>query len=205
MNQLREYIASLNDPSQALRAALGVLLVLNLIAAGLVMFPPGGSPEQLQTQLQQLQSEIQQGKGGITRTRTIAGKLDRGRIEGEQFMKDYFLDGATTYSTIVSELVGAAKRANIKFKDHSLVTEPIEGSDDLTMLSITGGYEGSYNDLLRFVNEIDHMKRLVIIENLNAQPQQGEKSGLLNIAIKFNTFVKEAPQTMAAMPGAAGQ
>src|SRR5450432_1851850 len=142
MNRLRE-IFNFKDPSQTVRVILGTLLLLNLIGAGLVAFPPGGSPEQLQLQLQQLQTDIQKNKIALQRTRIIAGKVDRGRVEGDQFMQEYFLDGASTYSTIVSELFGAAKRANIKVKDHSLVTEPIDGSDDLTMMAITGTYEGS--------------------------------------------------------------
>jgi hypothetical protein len=181
---------SIRTPSSALRVILGTLVALNLIAAGLIMFPPGGSPEQLQAQLQDLQTKILQGKTQLQRTRTIAGKVDLGRNQGDQFMDQYFLNSATTYSTIVGELVGAAKRANIKPKDHSYVTEPIEGSDDLTMMAITGAYEGSYTDLLHFVNEIDRTKRLLIIENLSAQPQQGT-AGLLSISIRFDTFVKE--------------
>src|SRR5258707_1009998 len=104
------------DPSSALRAVLGVLVALNVIAAGLVMFPPGGSPEQLQAQLESLQTQILQKKSMLQRTRTILGKVDQGRNEGDQFMDNYFLNSATTYSTIVGELVGAAKRANIKMK-----------------------------------------------------------------------------------------
>lgn len=178
------------DPSSALRVILGVLVVLNLIAAGLVMFPPGGSPEQMQVQLQNLQTQILQSKSQLLRTRTIAGKVDRGRKEGDQFMDQYFLNSTSTYSTIVGELVGAAKRANIKVKETSYVTEPIEGSDDLTMMSITGAFEGTYADLLHYVNEIDRTKRLLIIQNLSAQPQQGS-GGLLNISIRFDTFIKE--------------
>jgi len=178
------------DPSSALRIVLGTLVLLNLVAAGLLVFPPGGSPEQMQTQLQSLQMEILKGKSQLQRTRTIAGKVDRGRNEGDQFMDQYFLNSASTYSTIVSELVNAAKRANIKFKEHSYITEPIEGSEDLTMMSITGAYEGSYADLLHYINEIDRTKRLLIIENLTAQPQQGT-GGVLGVSIRFDTFVKE--------------
>jgi Tfp pilus assembly protein PilO len=180
------------DPSSALRIILGTLVVLNLIAAGLVMFPPGGSPEQMQAQLQTLQTQILQGRNQLQRTRAIAGKLDRGRNEGDQFMDQYFLNSSTTYSTIVNELVTSAKRAGIKFKEHSYVTEPIEGSDDLTMMAITGAYEGSYSDLLHYVNEIDRTRRLLIIENLSAQPQQGS-GGVLAVSIRFDTFVKEKP------------
>lgn len=182
----------LRDPGAVLRVVLGVLLVLNLIAVALVLFPPGGSPERLRTQIQSLQSQFVGSGVQLKHTRAISGKLERGRTEGEQFMAQYFLDSASTYSTIVGELVGAAKRAGIKAKETSYVTEPIEGSDDLTMMSITGAYEGTYADLLHFVNEIDRTKRLLIIENLNAQPQQGS-GGVLNISIRFDTFIKERP------------
>ena len=189
------------DPSSALRVILGVLVLLNVIAAGLVMFPPGGSPEQLQVQLQTLQTQILQRKALLGRTRTIAGKVERGRKEGDQFMDQYFLNSSSTYSTIVGELVGAATRASIKVKEHSYVTEPIEGSEDLTMMSITGAYEGTYADLLHYVHEIDRTKRLLIIENLSAQPQQGS-GGVLSIAIRFDTFVKEkALATQASTSG----
>jgi hypothetical protein len=195
---------NIRTPSSALRVILGTLVALNLIAVGLIMFPPGGSPEQLQSQLQTLQTQILQHKIQLQRMRSIAGKVDVGRNEGDQFMDQYFLNSATTYSTIVGELVGAAKRAGIKPKDHSYVTEPIEGSDDLTMMAITGAYEGSYTDLLHFVHEVDHTKRLLIIENLSAQPQQGS-GGVLNISIRFDTFVKEKlipPQQAGPSPGA---
>ena len=190
------------DPSSALRFVLGTLVVLNLIAVGLLLFPPGGSPAQMQAQLQSLQSQILQGRGLLQRTRTIAGKVDRGRDEGDQFMDQYFLNSTSTYSTIVGELVGAAKRANIKVKEHSYVSEPIEGSDDLSMMSITGAYEGTYSDLLHYINEIDRTKRLLIIENLTAQPQQGT-GGVLAVSIRFDTFVKEKPpaRPQAALTG----
>jgi len=188
-------------PSDLLRMILGALVVLNLIAAGLILYPPGGSPEQMQAQLQTLQTQILQRKAQLVRTRSIAGKVDQGRNQGDQFMDQYFLNSANEYSTIVGELVGAAKRASIKAKDHSYITEPIEGSDDLTMMAITGAYEGTYPDLLHFVNEIDRTKRLLIIENLSAQPQQGS-AGVLNISIRFDTFVKEkaAPPMQQAGP-----
>ena len=194
------------EPSSALRLALGVLVLLNVIAAGLIMFPPGGSPEQLQTQLQTLQTQILQKKSQLQRSRIIAGKVDRGRQEGDQFMDQYFLNSTSTYSTIVGELVGAAKRASIKVKEHSYVSEPIEGSEDLSMMSITGAYEGTYSDLLHYVNEIDRTKRLLIIENLSAQPQQGS-GGVLSVSVRFDTFVKEKPlpQALSAAQLGAGQ
>ncbi|HEY3741155.1 MAG TPA: hypothetical protein VGL53_14990 [Bryobacteraceae bacterium] len=196
-------LSQFGTASGALKAVLGGLVVLNLIAIGLILYPPGGSPEQMQAQLQDLQTQVLQRKSQLLRTRTLAGKVSLGRDQGDLFMDQYFLNSSTTYSTIVGELVGAAQRANVKPKEHSYVTEPIEGSDDLTMMSITGAYEGTYANLMHFVNEIDRTRRLLIIENLAAQPQQG-KGDLLNISIRFDTFVKEKPVPIQQQQAAAG-
>ena len=76
--------------------------------------------------------------------------------------------------------------------------EEVEGSSELAMLSITAGYEGTYADLLHFLHELDRANRLVIIESLAASPQQG--SGVLNITLRLNTFIREAqPQNLAAV------
>ncbi len=183
---------ALRDPKVAVRALLGVLLFTNLLAVYFVFFPLGGSPEELDRQLASLRSQIRERRIALDRAKLIATKVEKGRAQGDQFMGEYFLNSGNAYSTIVSELVDAAKRAQIKAKEHSYQTEPIEGSDDLTMMSIVGNYEGTYADLLHFINEIDRSKRLIIIETLTAQPQQGT-GGVLNIALRFDAFVKEAP------------
>jgi Tfp pilus assembly protein PilO len=61
------------------------------------------------------------------------------------------------------------------------------------MLSITANFEGTYADLMSFVNQLDRMKRLVILESLQAQPVQG--SQVLAINMKLDTFFRfEGPQ-----------
>jgi hypothetical protein len=65
----------------------------------------------------------------------------------------------------------------------------VEGSDTLSMLTITANYEGAYADLLHFVHEVDRSPRLLIIESLNAAPLQG--GGQLSVSIKLESFVRE--------------
>ena len=120
-----------------------------------VFFPLGGSPEELDRQLTSLRAQIRERRTALDHAKTIAVKVEKGRDQGDVFMDQYFLNSRNAYSTIVSDLVDSAKRAQIKAKDHSYQTEPIEGSEDLTMMSIVGSYEGTYSDLLHFVNEID--------------------------------------------------
>ena len=46
------------DPKYALRVVLGVLVAMNLIAAALVLFPIGGSAEDLERQLTNLRAQL---------------------------------------------------------------------------------------------------------------------------------------------------
>jgi hypothetical protein len=66
--------------------------------------------------------------------------------------------------------------------------EPIEGSDTLGMLTITANYQGSYADLVQFVNRLDRSRKFLILESLTATPQQN--SGVLNVNMKLNTFIR---------------
>jgi len=187
---------SWRDPKVVVRVILGVLVVANLVAAGLVLFPPGGSAEDLQRQLASLQSRIQSGRTLLDQTRLHVAAVEKAREQGDKFLNEYFLQGRTAYSTLVSELVTAATESKITAREASVGYEPVEGSDTLEMLSITANYEGTYANLIRFVHAIDTSQRLLIIESLNAQPQ---KSGApLSVSMKLETFVRENGQDLAS-------
>lgn len=171
------------------RIALGALLVATLAAGWIVLYPPGGSAEDLERQLTALESQAAAKRALLASTRQHVIAVEQGRSEGDKFLTEYFLARRTAYSTLLSELVAAADNAKIKPKEHAYATEPIEGSDSLSMMSISANYEGTYGNLMRFVHELDRSPRLLIIEGLNAAPQQ--TGGTLNISMKIDTFVRE--------------
>jgi type IV pilus assembly protein PilO len=171
------------------RIAMGVLLLATMGAAWIVMYPPGGSAEELRRQLAALESQTAAKRTLLASTRQHVAAVEQGRTEGDKFLNEYFLARRTAYSTLLSELVDAADRAKIKPKEHAYATEPIEGSDSLSMMSISANYEGTYANLMRFVHEIDRSPRLLIIEALNAAPEQS--GGTLNISMKIDTFVRD--------------
>jgi hypothetical protein len=177
------------DPKLAVRAGLGVLLAANLVAAYFVFRPPGGSLEELDEQAVTLTRQITQRKALVERTKALVEKVSRARAEEDQFLNAHFLYRRNAYSTILSELERGARTAGIKARDHAFNYEPIEGSDTLGLLTISANYEGTYADLIQFVNQLDRSKRLLIIETLQAQPQQG--AGLLQIGLKMFAFVRE--------------
>jgi Tfp pilus assembly protein PilO len=184
------------NASAALRLALITLLVLNLVAGWFVWHPPGGSPAELDEQMVNLRAQLLQRRLILERTRRNVSKVETGRSQGDSFLENYFLGERTAYSSLLGELVAAAKDSKVTPKEHSFSMEPIDGSDTLAMLTIAGNYEGTYADLMQFINRLDRSSRLLIIESLNATPQQS--GAKLNVNIKLDAFVRQQPPQEAA-------
>jgi hypothetical protein len=171
------------------RIVLGVLVALNVVAAIVLLFPPGGTAEQMEEQLAGLQGQASVKEKALKITRQHVAAVEKGRSEGEQFLGNYFLSRRTAYSTLLDQLGEAAQQSQIKPREHSYATEPIEGSDTLSMMTITANYEGTYQNLMNFVHQVDQSPGLMIIESLNAAPQTGTNNLVVNM--KLDTFVRE--------------
>jgi hypothetical protein len=180
------------------RSVLGTLLVLNLIALQQVIWPWGGSAEDLEKQMASLHGQVRAREQQLARARVIASKVEAGRGEAEKFLNQYFLEQRTAAQSIVTELVTSAKKAQIGPREHSYNIEPIEGSDTLSVMTVTGSYEGTYADLMSFISVIDRSDRLLIIDSLNASPQQGGQR--LAVQMKMNAFVREPALTLGGAP-----
>jgi len=196
-DRLRDYAArykptsaTVSDRRVIMRGILAILLIANLVALWLVWSPPGGSALELEAQAASLQTQVTQKRAAVERTKTHASKVEKARVDETNFESEYFTDRRVASSTFVAELVKAAKDAGIKSKEHVFVFEPVEGSDALSMMTITANYEGTYADLVQFINRLDRSSRFLILDSLTAQPQQS--TGLLNVTVKLNAFVREA-------------
>jgi len=194
------------DLTRKIRIILGGLLALNLIAVGLVLYPPGGSADDLEHELAALQSQLMQKRALVDRTRLNVAAIEKARGEGDHFLANYFLSRRTADSALLSELTAAATKAQIKERDRAQTTEYIEGSDSLSMMTISANYEGTYKNLLSFINELDHSNQLLIIESMSAAPQQG--SNILTVSMKIDAFIRDdsaAPPVETAQTGARGE
>jgi len=179
------------DPRVFIRLVLGALLLANLVAAVIAFKPFGGSAEDLARRQELLFAQVSDLERRVARTKGLAEKVERARVEGEAFLNEYTMDRRTTFSTIVSELARSAAQAGIKQRECSLNLEPTEGSETLSQMTITCGYETTYANLTKFMNLLDKSPRFLIIEGLSAAPQQA--GNILSVSIKLDTFVKNRP------------
>jgi hypothetical protein len=172
-----------------IRVGLGILTAANLVALYFVIRPLGGSAQELSQQALEMHLEIRQQQGTLDRTRLLASKIVSGRGEGDKFMSGYFLPRRTAYSTIMAELNDLAGQAKVASRDSAFALDAVDGSDTLDMMQISANFEGLYPDLIHFINLLDKTDRFLIIESLNATPQQS--GGRLNVTVKLDAFVRE--------------
>ncbi len=185
----RNFKASIREPRVVVRAILGVLLAANLAAAVIAFRPIGGSADDLRQRRAELQTQLAHLQAQLADTRRLSGKVEMARSEGDSFLDRYVTDRRSTYSTIFEELDKTAQEAGVKPRDRSVELNAIEGSDTLEMMSVTAGYECTYENLQKFVNLLDRSPRFLIIESLVASPQQNGQ--MLTVSLKLDTFVKE--------------
>lgn len=181
-------------PLGLLRLGAAVLLLLNLVAAYFLFRPIGGSPEELREELATKRIQLHQGRMLEENTKSMSEKVQTGRNEGTQFLKAYFLERRSAYRLVLSELDAAAKESGIQSRESSFTLEPVEGSDRLEMMKITANYQGTYSNLIHFINRLDKSDQLLIIEGLQATPMQ--QATTLTISMKLDAFVRQDAETM---------
>ncbi len=184
----RNFKIPLQSPADIARLVIGVLVALNLVAAYFVLKPPGGSPDELRAEVRDLTTQLHQKKAVLERTKMFVSKIQSGRQQGDTFLSEYFLPSGRAYSTVYSELLDLAKAAQMKPKESTYSMEPIEGSDTLSTMTVSQNLEGTYDQLIHFINALDKSRLLLIVESLQATPQS---AGPLNVVLKLQTYVRE--------------
>jgi Tfp pilus assembly protein PilO len=183
---------SWKEPQVLVRIGLGLLLAANLAAAGFAFNLFGSSPEALNQALVAANARLQADQAKLTRSRLLTSNIGRGKTESDTFLASYLTNRRHTYSTIISEISDIAKSAGMKTQEWTIAPlDPIEGSADLSMMTVSINFEGGYTQFVKFVNLLDRSPRFLIIESMQAAPQP--KGDVLTTNLKLNAFIKDDP------------
>jgi hypothetical protein len=190
---------SVKDPRVIMRILIGILLVANLGAAVWAFKPFGGSADDLRHQTESLRAQLARSEANLANSQKLVDKVQAARSRGDDFMVKYIVDRRSMASSVREELNKLADQAGVKAGQQTESQEQVEGSDTLSMLSISAAFEGSYAGLTKLVNLLDRSPRFFIIENMvAAAPQvqggpaaaaQAEKA--LNVTLRIDTFVRD--------------
>jgi septal ring factor EnvC (AmiA/AmiB activator) len=73
-----------NDPRTTARVGLGVLLACNLVAGWFVFSPIGGSADEMETRLLDLQRQVSSKQAVLKRSKELAAKVESGNRKAEE-------------------------------------------------------------------------------------------------------------------------
>jgi Tfp pilus assembly protein PilO len=182
--------AAWKEPKVLVRIVLGILLAANLVAAAIAFNIFGPSPETLNHALIVANARLQADQAKLTRSRLLTSNIGKGKAESDTFLASYFTNRRTTFSTILTEVNDVAKGAGLKTQEGTIAPiDPIEGSDDLSMMTFSMNVEGTFPQFVKFINLIDRSPRFLIIESMQMTPQP--KGDLINSNLKLHVFVKD--------------
>lgn len=167
------------------------LALLNGVALFFYLAPPGGSRKELMQEAQQVRNEILLTREKAVRLRSVVAKVQTGNTESSDFETKYFLPKRVAYETVIAELQRMAQASGLDARDAVFTEEPIEGTANLSILNSTANYQGTYANLMHFLYEVDRSPMLLMLDNLQAAPQQ--KGGLIAAGIRFQTIILEEP------------
>lgn len=193
-----------SGPALWLKIVIAILVVLNLGAIYFYFAPPGGSRRQLTEQDASIRRESGVRLEAANRLKVISQKVQLGGEQTSRFAKQYFIPNRMAFSVLVGELLRMSSAAGLHEGQRAYSQEPIEGTDNLNLLTINANYSGSYDQLMNFLNQVDRSDQLLILDTLSATPMQ-QGSGTLNVTMRFLAVLKEDGTQLGSQAAAGGQ
>jgi Tfp pilus assembly protein PilO len=176
-------------PRLGFQIAIGALALMNAAALYLYILPPGGSRGDLMAESQQVRHEIAAARAKAVRLKTVSDKVQTGSSQTSDIQAKYVLPERLAYGILITEFQRMVKDSGLQERDAVYSKEPIEGTADLTLLTSAANYEGTYENLKKFLYEVDHSPLLIMVDTVQATPQQ--KGNQINTNIRFQAVIRD--------------
>jgi Tfp pilus assembly protein PilO len=180
--------AAQRSPRFWLQVGAGILALLNAIALFLYLAPPGGSRQELMAESQRLEGAKNAARLQSVKLKTVSEKVQLGGEQSVTFESRYILPKRLAYETVLAEIQRMAQGASLTQREGALSEDPIEGTDDLSILNVTTNFEGSYPNLMRFLYEVDRSPMLLMLDSLTATPQ---RAGQITAQARFQAVIRD--------------
>jgi Tfp pilus assembly protein PilO len=176
-------------PKKYVLATVGVLFVFDLVFYLAAIEPLGRREAEQQALLGALGRQIAAKRTEVEQLQLVVSRVEKARGEGDGLLEGITLPRRTGFSTLLTELLEAAAKAGIDTREGNFDIEPIEGTEEYGMISVSANFRGEYQNLVRFLNQLDRSEQFLIIDSLAATPRTD--SNELQFTMRFNTLLRE--------------
>ena len=176
-------------PKKYVLAVLGALFAFDLVFYLVAIEPLGRREAEQQALLGALTRQIEAKTSEVAQLQLVVSKVEKARGEGDGLLQGITLPRRTGFSTLLGELLEAAERAGIDTREGNFDIEPIEGTEEYGMISVNANFQGQYENLVRFLNQLDRSSQFLIIDSLAATPRTDSND--LQFTMRLNTLLRE--------------
>ena len=168
-----------------LQAALVALAVVNAALLVVALRPPGSSLIDRQKQYQQSRMRYDATAATVNQMRDLQSKLQSAIENNRGFARERFLDRGTAFSAMVSDLEKMAMESQLKTSTISYGLKDDSKQPGFVNVAVNITLEGSYPDLVRFINRLEQSQLFWMIGSLNVSGATTPGRGLrLNVSME---------------------
>ena len=172
-------------------AALGALALCNMGLYALVVRPATRSEDALLARNAALAAQVQQSRSRVEAVQARAARIAQAATDGSALAQEIALPRQSAFSTLLTELGAAATEAGIEIRETSYAIKPLDGNEQYGTLGVNASLRGRYDNLLRFLYQLDRSRVFFIIGSLGATPRDDGTPDELQINMRFDTLVRD--------------
>jgi hypothetical protein len=146
-------------------AGLGVLLAADIGLGVFVLQSFREGPETLGSQRTMLATQAKLLKADVKRGEQIRASLPQVGRDCDKFYENSFLDGASGYSQIDTDLAAIAAKAGVKTSGFSFKQDEVKGRG-VTEITIRTSVEADYPSVIQFINGLERSKNFYLLDDL---------------------------------------
>ncbi len=170
----------------ATAALLGVLLVGDGALGVFLWQTLRETPEELTANRDRLAAEAKLLDADVARGQKIRASLAQVGSDCDDFYKKSFLDSATVYSAIDTDIAEIAAKSGVKTSGFTFKRSDIKDRG-VAELAIDTAVDGNYSSLLKFINGIERSKNFYFLNGL----QLGSAGpGGIRLQIELHTYFR---------------
>lgn len=167
---------------------LGILAIVDVILLGYLLWP-GSSSAGRKSREEALQQQYRALGREVAPLKDIDQKLVHTRSDIDSLYKERI---PSHWSEISSHLETLMRESGVTAQSIKYTSDKPEKADlrDVQRVAIDTSVTGDYSKVARFINAMEQDKLMFIIQQVSLSSQEG---GNVTLAIKCETFLKEAP------------
>jgi Tfp pilus assembly protein PilO len=168
-----------------------IVLAAFLLADGALLFwnwqLRGTDPAEQARQRDRLRHQHAQLGADVQAARSIRDVVPDVDRQCDQFLKGHLPPAAGGYSAVVEDLNGISVRSGLTTKGVQYRQKEI-ASRGVTEVKVTASVEGSYANLVRFVNELERSRQFYVLEELTLAESSG--SSVIRLSLQLKTYFR---------------